>query len=202
MSQFWGDYTGRTKFISILWRWAENADMSIYLKNEGFIKLRHSLIPYYFSEDHWNIAQRQRIHVLIENRMAGKDNGASWETHAGLRWSAYAFDDKSYQGLDELHESLEFTEGSKYLPLYGLAWDENVDNRYAHDNLVQILEPREKRKDFWKKLHRCLQARSEGYKTVRLTQIAEHYNTSCLDETNTDSSIRQGLVEEFCIYIH
>ena len=192
MSPFWGNYGGQTKFISTLWRWAEHADTSIYSKNKEFITLRNSLIPYFFSEDGRNISQRQRIHVLIENRLAGKDNKASWDTHAGLLWGVS--ENNTRQGLFELHDSLEFSEGSRYLPLYHLAWDDQVDDPYVYPlkNIPYNLGSAKRRKKFWRQLHSCLYTRSNEYQSVRFTQMEKNYNTSCLDETQADSNTRKG----------
>ena len=198
MSPFWGSFEGTTKFTPTLWRWAEKSDTSIYLKNEKFITLRNSLIPYYFSEDGWNISQRQRVHVLIENGLAGKDNRVSWETHAGLIWSFNNCSEEGpdcyRQGLYNLHETLKFSEASRYLPLYHLAWDDKVDNpiTFPLQDKPYNLGSNKKRKKFWRQLHNCLYTRSKEYQSVRFTQIDKNYNTSCLDETQADSNIRKG----------
>ena len=193
MSPLWGSFVS-TKFIPKLQRWADKADTSIHLKNEKFIELRNSLIPYYFSEaeDGWNVSQRERIHVLIENRLAGKDNNASWENHAGLEWHVYQ-DDMTYQGLNSLHQSLDFSEGSRYLAMYRLAWNDRVDNQYHHPNIAHSNGfNKVERKTFWKRLHRCLHIRPNQFERIRYSQANKEYNKSCLDEIQANSYIRKG----------
>ena len=196
MSPLWGSFksVNNKMLIPKLLRWADEADISNYLKNEEFIKLRNSLIPYYFSEakDGWNINQKERIHVLIENRLAGKNNDASWENHAGLEWLVYQYDD-IYQGLYSLHQTLDFSEGSRYLAMYRLAWNDKVDNAYAYPNIAHSNGFNNiERKTFWKRLHRCLHIRPNQFERIRYTQANMKYNTSCLDETQANSHIRKG----------
>ena len=154
-----------------------------------------------------NISHGQRIHALIENRLAGKDNDASWKSHAGLYWKFYDSDQycpqnnpdcfSTGQGLYNSHESLEFSDGSRYLPLYHLAWDDDADNRYTYQlqNISYNLGSAKKRRRFWRQLHSCLYTRSNEYQSVRFTNISKDYNTSCLDETQADSNIRQGEIK-------